>query len=87
MNRLQISLPEWQVRFLAERAERQGVSMAEIVRQLIEREAEATMPAGAESVWSIAGIAEDHGPLRRGLAVSERPELYLTACDTESKEQ
>ena len=77
MNRLQISLPEWQARFLAELAAREGVSMAEIVRRLIQREAAAAVGTGVEAIWDLAGIAEDHGPLIRGTAVSERPELYL----------
>jgi hypothetical protein len=85
MNRLQISLPEWQVRFLAELAERDGVSMAEVVRRLIQREAAAAAPTGAETIWDVAGIAEDHGPLIQGTAVSERPELYLAAEATVEK--
>jgi hypothetical protein len=79
MSRLQVSLPEWQVRFLADLAEREGVSMAEIVRRLIQREAAAAAPTNAEAIWDVAGIAEDHGPLIQGMAVSERPELYLAA--------
>lgn len=86
MNRLQISLPEWQVRFLAERAEREGVSMAEIIRRLIAREAETVASACAESIWDIAGIAEDHGPLIPEIAVSERPELYLTCASAGGEE-
>ena len=31
----------------------------------------------AADVWAIAGIAYDPGPLIQGVAVSERPELYL----------
>jgi hypothetical protein len=73
MHRLQISLPHRQARFLEERARLDGVSMAEVVRRLIEREA-----AGhVEGIWEIAGIAEDHGPQIEGVAVSENPELYL----------
>lgn len=83
MNRLQISLPEWQARFLAALAEREGVSMAEIVRRLIQREAEAAVPVGTEAIWDIAGIAEDRAPLIQGTAVSERPELYLVGSAEE----
>ena len=86
MNRLQISLPEWQVRFLADLAEHEGVSMAEIVRRLIQREAAAMAPTGTEAIWDVAGIAEDHGPLIQGTAVSERPELYLAADAAPGKE-
>lgn len=83
MNRLQISLPEWQARFLADLAEREGVSMAEIVRRLIQREADAADATGTATIWDVAGIAEDHGPLIQGTAVSERPELYLVGTAEE----
>lgn len=80
LHRLQISLPQWQTEFLAAQAERQGVSMAEVVRRLIQREAETTRKAATpDSLWAIAGIAEDHGPLIEGVPVSEKPELYLTS--------
>lgn len=78
MHRLQISLPEWQVRFILERARAEGSSMAGVIRQLISREAEArASQSGRDGLWDIAGIAEDAGPLEAGVAVSERPELYL----------
>lgn len=78
MHRLQVSLPEWQTEYLAEQARRNGVSMAEVVRRLIQREAEMTLqPAETASLWEIAGIGEDHGPLIQGVPVSEKPELYL----------
>jgi hypothetical protein len=78
MHRLQISLPETHAEFLAEQARSHGVSMAEVVRQLIQREVEtASEKRGAASLWEIAGIAEDHGPLIDEVPVSEAPELYL----------
>ena len=76
MHRLQISLPEWQVQFLTARARRDGVSIAEVIRQLVEREA-AAGDASTDSLWEIVGLAEDHGPLVYGIPVSERPDLYL----------
>lgn len=80
MHRLQVSLPEWQVQFLAEVAQQKGVSMAEVVRGLVDREAEeASSRKSTDSIWEIAGIAEDDGPLVEGVPVSENPELYLTA--------
>jgi hypothetical protein len=80
MHRLQISLPEWQTDFLAAQARREGVSMAEVVRRLIQREAEAAhRPVETSSLWDIAGIGEDPGPLIQDVPVSENPELYLTA--------
>ncbi len=79
MHRLQISLPEWQAQYLAERARRDGVSIAEIVRRLVKRESETSAdPNSTESLWEIAGLAEDHGPLVDDTPVSESPELYLT---------
>ena len=79
MHRLQISLPESQAEFLAERARRHGMSMAEVVRQLIQREVETSSEKrGAASLWEIAGIAEDHGSLIDEVPVSEAPERYLT---------
>ena len=40
MHRLQISLPEHQVRYLSERARREGLSMAEVIRRLLADAAE-----------------------------------------------
>jgi len=78
MHRLQISLPHRQARFLEERARLDGVSMAEVVRRLIDREAESGQRFGnVEGLREIAGIAEDRGPQIEGVAVSENPELYL----------
>lgn len=78
LHRLQISVPRAQAQFLRQRAEQEGVSMAEVVRRLIEVDAQAA-PARRppESLWEIAGIAEDEGPLIDGVPVSQRPELYL----------
>lgn len=79
MHRLQISLPEWQAQYLADRAKREGVSIAELVRRLVERESKAATDRGsADALWQLAGMAEDRGPLIDGTPVSEAPELYLT---------
>ena len=81
MHRLQISLPHGQARFLEQRARLEGVSMAAFVRRLIEREAEsAGTPGNVDRIWDIAGIAEDHGPIVGGVAVSENPDLYLAGA-------
>jgi hypothetical protein len=86
MHRLQISLPPRQARFLEERARLDGVSMAEIVRRLIEREVESTQRSGSvEGLWETAGIAEDRGPQIDGVAVSENPELYLAGATSGSR--
>ena len=86
MHRLQISLPHGQARFLEERARLEGVSMAEVVRRLIEREVDSAEPStNSENIWDIAGIAEDHGQMIEGLAVSESPESYLFGSATEKR--
>jgi hypothetical protein len=78
LHRLQISLPRWQVQFLTERARRDKVSLAEVIRQMIQREANATpTQASVDSLMEIAGLAEDRAPLVEGIPVSERPDLYL----------
>jgi hypothetical protein len=72
LHRLQISLPRRQMRFLAERARRDGVSIAEVIRRMVEREAAAAQ-SDADSLWEIAGLAEDHGALLADTPVSEGP--------------
>ena len=80
MHRLQISLPRDQYRFLRDRARRDGVSAAEVISQLLEREQSATTitKADIDSALSIVGIGRDDGPLIDGLPVSENVDLYLT---------
>ena len=78
MHRLQISLPEWQTQFLAERARRDGVSVAEVVRRLVQREAKVVRGArSVDSIWEIAGIGEDREPRIDGIPVSEQPDLHV----------
>ncbi len=77
MRRVRITLPEWQIRFLTEQADREGVSVAEVIRRIVAREAAEYLTSELDGVWSIAGIAEDAHPLIDGKPVSERPELYL----------
>ena len=79
MHRLQISIPEWQAQYLAARAKRDGVSIAEFIRRLVERERETAQSQGSmDTLWELAGVAEDPGPLIDEIPVSENPELYLT---------
>jgi len=80
MHRLQISLPKAQAHFLRERARREGISAAEFIRRLLEREeqaAPAVTQADIDEALSFAGIGEDKLPLIDGKAVSEYPDLYL----------
>jgi hypothetical protein len=59
MHRLQISLPERQMRYLTERSRREGQSIAEIIRRLVADAAEweAHRPAGAGSPLAEARTA------------------------------
>ncbi len=54
MHRLQISLPEDQVHYLAERGRRENLSMAEIIRRLIAHVADAESPRPAAEPAVIA---------------------------------
>jgi ribbon-helix-helix CopG family protein len=76
MHRLQISIPQWEKQFLDERAKRDGVSVAEVIRQLIEREAEVSRE-GADSILKFSGFIKDPVPLINGIPVSENVDLYL----------
>jgi hypothetical protein len=79
MHRLQISLPREQMHYLQERAKRDGSSAAEIIRQLIQREAESTTitDEDIEAALNVVGLGEDRGPLIDGIPVSQNPHLYL----------
>jgi len=85
MHRLQISLPQSQVRFLAERARRDGVSIAEVIRQLIRREEEAAPARSIDSLWEIVGMIDEDQPLIDGIPVSEQPDLYLAEASVPYK--
>jgi hypothetical protein len=77
MHRLQISLPRSQVEYLTERARREGISIAELIRRLIHRDSELISKRSVDSVWSIVGISNDAEQLIDDIPVSEDPDLYL----------
>ena len=80
MHRLQISLPKAQAHFLRERARREGISAAEMIRRLLEREeqtASTVTQADIDEALSFMGIGESTLPLIDGQAVSEHTDLYL----------
>jgi hypothetical protein len=77
MHRLQISLSQPQVRYLADRARREGVSIAELIRRLVQREAESVLPRSKNSLLEIIGIGKELEPLIGGIPVSEQSDLYL----------
>jgi hypothetical protein len=77
MHRLQLSFREEQAVYLTRRAERDGVSMAEVVRRLVDAEAAGDSLREADGVWDIVGIIDEEVPLIGGVPVSEDPDLYL----------
>ncbi len=77
MNRLQLSFREEQAVYLAKRAERDGISMAEVVRRLVDAEAAAETPHDVDAIWDIVGLIDEDVPLVDGIPVSEAPDLYL----------
>ncbi len=80
MHKLEISLPESEVNFLAARARRDGVSIAEVVQRLVEQEAEVEHEQEPSDVFlALAGILDDTQPLINGVPVSEDPDLDLVA--------
>jgi hypothetical protein len=82
MHRLQISLPRSQVEYLAERARREGTSIAELIRRLIHRESEKASKRSIESIWKIVGIGQGPERLIRDIPVSEAPDLYIAEEST-----
>jgi hypothetical protein len=60
MHRLQISLPEQQLRTLADRARQDGVSMAEVIRRLLEGAADRESRGPAEGSVSISEARPDY---------------------------
>ena len=77
MHRLQISLEPSQLRYLVDRARREGVSIAELIRRFVQREAESRTPRSKESLLEIVGLGNDPGSLIDGIPVSEQTDLYL----------
>jgi hypothetical protein len=74
MHRLQISLPEWQYHFLREQASRTGQSIAGLIRNLIEQEAQAVQrPVEEDPIWEVVGIGQGGPPYN----VSERVDEFL----------
>jgi hypothetical protein len=79
MHRLQISLPRSQVEYLTNRAKREGVSIAELLRRLIHRESDQSAARGDDSLREIIGIGKAKEALIDNIPVSEQPDLYLHA--------
>jgi hypothetical protein len=63
MHRLQISVPEWQYRYLQERAEHLSDSIAGVIRMLVEKDAQASRrPIEEDPFWGIIGMVEGDDP-------------------------
>jgi hypothetical protein len=80
MHRLQISLPEQQVRYLAERARQEGSSMAEVIRRLIggaaEREGRRPAPEGLSIAEGRTAYQTTPKPVSVELILDLSPDLY-----------
>ena len=80
MHRLQISLPEWQYRFLREQASHTGQSIAGFIRKLIEQEAQTVQrPVEEDPIWEVVGIGRGGAPYD----VSERVDEFLYSVQRE----
>ena len=51
MHRLQISIPNWQYQLLRQRARQTGQSIAGVIRELLEREAQALQDISRDPIW------------------------------------
>jgi len=72
----QVLLALRNVRYVSPRASQEGLSMSEVIRQILD-EAEARDPVAIESVWSMVGIGTEHAALVDDLPVSENVDPYL----------
>jgi hypothetical protein len=77
MHRIQLSLREEQAAYLAERARRDGISQAEVVRRLLDEEAAEDRPSEAGGIWSIVGLVRGEVALIDDVPVSEAPDRYI----------
>jgi hypothetical protein len=77
MRRLQLALRDEQATYLARRARRERVSMAEVVRRLLDEAAAADMTHDVQSIWAICGPDSDEEPLAGGVPVSADVDSYL----------
>ena len=63
MRRVQIYIPEWQYRFLRQRARQTEQSVAGLIRNLVQREAETVqMSVADDPIWNIVGAGHGGPP-------------------------
>lgn len=75
-HRTQVLLAPRNVRYISARASQEGLSMSEVIRQILD-DAEAREPVAIESVWTMVGIGAEGTALIGDAAVSENTDLYL----------
>ncbi len=78
MHRLQISLPRSQMEYLTMRARREGSSVAEVIRRMVQNATDTAPRRSVDSLWDIVGIGREQKPLIGDIPVSEQPALYLS---------
>jgi hypothetical protein len=76
LHRTQVLLAPKNVRYISARANQEGLSMSEVIRQILD-DAEAREPVAIESVWAMVGIGIEESALIGDAAVSENTDLYL----------
>jgi len=73
MHRLQVCLPESQVQYLTRK---EGVSIAELIRRLVDDASKSTTEQGPDSLWEIAGLGEEREPLIESIPVRKTRNLH-----------
>jgi hypothetical protein len=76
LHRTQVLLAPKNVRYISARAGQKGVSMSEVIRQILD-DAESREPVAIESVWNMVGIGAEEKDLIGEIPVSENVDLYL----------
>jgi hypothetical protein len=76
LHRTQVLLAPKNVRYISARANQDGLSMSEVIRQILD-DAEARNPVAIENVWTMVGIGTEEPALIGGVSVSENTDLYL----------
>lgn len=83
MKRTNISLKTWQYEYLKERAEREGESMSELIRQMISEAAQEThQNSGSDAIHDVVGMAESDEQ-----TVSREHDKHIYTSETEENEE
>ena len=76
MHRSQILLEDWQYEELKAKAERQGTSISEIVRDIVSREMKNSSTSVHKQLSQLRGIGSSNISAREAKKILYRPELY-----------